>query len=317
MIYTRITNRLMNDNVIESLLMNRSKLNDLQEQISSGKKVSKVSDNPTDAVDILSSQTSLDQIDSYIKNIDSANSELDVADKTILSVIDSVHRASELTVQASNASNGPAELSAINDEIKQIIDSVKQAGDTQFGSKYIFGGRVTETPPFQSTGTPGEIKYTGTPGTGNYQRQVEISQGITVDLNLPGDEVFGQYYTSSPGPPPVITGNGLINTLTTLSQELSAATPNYDNIRSKIGDLDKDLSTLLDAQAKIGGNMARLDMTKTKLSDDQILFTKSKSGLEDIDLAKSVSDLSFQESTLQASLSVGAKVVQSSLLDYM
>jgi flagellar hook-associated protein 3 FlgL len=316
MIYTRMTNRLMSDNVINTLLTNRSKLNEIQEQISSGKKVSKPSDDPSGAITILSDNDNLLQIEQYLKNIDSANSELDVASQSISSAVDVVQRAKELTVQAANTTNGSSELSSINDEIKQLIDQIKDLGNTKFGNIYIFGGCVTQDAPFQSP-SDGQVQYTGTPSSGNYQRKIEVSNGVTVDLNISGDALFGQYYEDDSTSPPTVVGNGLLNTLTTLSQALSADPPDYNNIRSKTDDLDNDLSTLTDAQAKLGGTQSRLDITKSKLEDDQTTYTKGKSSVEDIDLAKSISDMSFQQSALQASLSVGAQVLQSSLLEYL
>ena len=318
MIYTRLTTKLMSDNIIENLLNNRGKLNQLQEQLSSGKRISTPSEDPTATMNILSDQTILSQNENFTENINNAIAELEVTDKSILTVIDIVHRAKELTVQAANATSGTDQLAAINNSIKQLINQVRDIGNSQYSSKYIFGGLNTENPPFQNVGTTNpEIRYNGTAATGNYQRKTEINQNVTIDMNIPGDEVFGQYYQSAAGPPPVYTGSGLIKTLVTLSEELGTSPPDYDAIRSKIGNLDTDLSTLLNAQSQIGGTLAILENTKSKLSDDTLTYTKRKSELQDIDLAKTISDIQFQENALQVSLSVGAKVIQSNLLDYL
>lgn len=316
MVYTRVTNKSLNDNIIQNLLQNRTKLNTIQEQISSGKLVSKPSDEPSAVMSILSSGTSINKSNTYINNIDSATSELDVADKAILSAIEIVHRANELTVKAANTTSGPDELNAISYEIEQLLQQTKDLANTKFGDKYIFSGLVTETSAY-TTDADGGIKYNGTPQDQNYQREVETGDGIRVSINLPGDKVFGQSYVSDPGHPEIVTGSGLIQTLTELQKQLKSTTPDYDAIRSKITDLDSNLSTLLDSQAELGGTMSRLDMTKTKLEDNVITYTKMKSGLEDIDLAKSISDLQYQQTALDASLSVSAKVIQKSLLDYI
>ncbi|MDD3014306.1 MAG: flagellar hook-associated protein FlgL, partial [Candidatus Gastranaerophilales bacterium] len=164
MTYMRITTKLLNDNIINNLLVNRSKLNDLQEQLSTGKRVSKPSDDPNAAINILSAKLSTDQAERYITNIENASSELDITDQSILSTVDVVQRAKELAVKASNATNGSTELSAIKSEIDQLIEQVKDAANTKFGSKYIFGGCVTEIPPY-SEATNGDITYNGTLST--------------------------------------------------------------------------------------------------------------------------------------------------------
>jgi len=306
---------MMNDNVIQILLNNRTKLNDLQEQIASGKKINTPSDDPSATMNILSDNSTLQQIDNYTNNINYAASEVDTADNALLSAVEIVHKASELTVQAANATSGPTELSAIKAQIDQLISQLKDIGNTKFNSKFLFGGLNTESAPFEAAGVNGdEILYTGTPYStdGRFERKVEISQGITAVINVAGNQVFGQY---SSGPPE--QKEGLFNTLKELSNELGASPVNYDNIRSKIDVLKGNLSTLLDAQAKLGGVAYKLDATKTRLGDDQITYTKFKSNYEDIDLSKALSDMQFQQTALQASLSASAQVLQKSLLDYI
>jgi len=311
MSYMRITTKLLNDNVINSLFTNRSKLNDLQEQLSTGKKVSKPSDDPNASINILSAKLSLDQVERYTTNIENALSELDIADESILSTVDVVQRAKELAVQASNATNGATEFSAIKSEIDQLIEQVKDAANTKFGSKYIFGGVITEIPPY-SEDADGNITYNGTPSTSNYQRKTEISENITVDTNVTGDSIFGQYVEGD-----TTKQTGLIGTLKNLSNDLGSSPPDYDGIKASLDDLDSDLTTLLNAQANMGGTMSRLEMTKTKMENDEITYTKFRSEAEDIDLAKTISDISYQETALQVSLKVGAKAIQSSIFDYM
>ena len=70
--YTRVTNSYTSDSVIRNLLSNRSKLVDTQTQISSGKRITKISDDVLAGVSVVSTNSSLGKINNYIKNIDSA-----------------------------------------------------------------------------------------------------------------------------------------------------------------------------------------------------------------------------------------------------
>jgi len=297
------------------LFNNRGKLNELQQQVATGKKIDSPSDDATAAIAIMSSNTSLNKIDIYGKNVDSAISELDITDQQLSSITELIQRARTLATQAANATNGTDELKSINEEIKQLTDSLKAAGNTKFGSKYIFGGTNTDKEPF-TTSTGDEINYVGTLSTENYRRKVEISDNVTVDINVAGDDIFG-YYRADADSPTGYSGEGLFNTLKTLSNELTANPPNYENIREKIGDLDNDLETVSNVRARLGGVSNRLEMTKTRLDDNKINFTKYKSGLEDVDMSKAIADLQFQETALQVSLQVGSKLIQPSLLNYM
>lgn len=322
--YTRITSRLMNDNIIRNLMTNRSQLNQTQEQIASGKRVTTPSDDPTATIGILNSKTSLSKIENYLNNTNMADSELEITDKAILSTVEIVHRVKELTVKAANVTTGKDELTAINGELEQLIQQVKDTANTKFGNKYVFGGVKTEVEPFSNYSNG--IKYNGTPETGDYKRLMEIGDNITIPMNISGDQLFGECYQDinadnslkyDAAGNPVMVGNGLLNTLTTLSNELKATSPNPDNIRSKLANLDTDLTNLLDKQAEVGGIISRLGMTKIKLEDDSLTITKFKSSVEDIDLAQSITELNFQQTALQASLQVSAKVIQPSLLNFI
>ena len=321
--FNRVTNNSLSHSVIDSLMRNKSTLALLQEQISSGTKVSKPSDDALAAIGILSINTNIGKSENYLANIDTVEPELTVSENSVKSTIDYITRAKELIVSAANGVNGVDQISAINNEIKQILEGVTGVANTQYNGKYIFAGTNTGTVPFDlDEANNNQIIYNGTPETENYERKAEIADNVTVAMNLPGDSVFGTYEQISAGPPAVMGGkDGIIKTLSELKKMMNdmvtAGSVDHDSLRGKLGNLDKDLNTVLEAQTKIGGIASRVTMTKNKLEDDQISLASYKSKLGDIDLAKSISDLNFQQNSLEASLKVGAQVIQRSLLDYI
>lgn len=317
--YTRITNGYMNEAIVRNLLTNRNKLVELQSQISSGKRITKASDDVLAGISVVSTNNALSKIDNYLKTLNNAQNELDITEKTVSMALDYINKAKELTIQAANASSGPQELAAINAEIKQITDQVKDFGNTKFGTKYIFGGFKTDTPPFEVPAT-GEIEYTGSPH-GNHEKEIEINDGITISVNLSGDQIFGCYYTGDHDgnsvTPDTLDGEGLLKTLSMLSAELEAADPDKNLIRERLNDLETDLNTVLNSLAKIGSLSTRIEKTKDSLESDKLNLIKIKSGAEDIDMAKAISDLQFQQTALQVSLQVSAGIIQTSLLNFI
>ncbi len=315
MFYNRVTTKSVSESVILSMMNNRTKMAELQEQISTGKRIDTPSDDASAAIDVLTSNTALAKIEIYKENVNTAKSELDFVDNQMQSITDNLHRVKELTTQAANASCGPEELKNINEEIEQIIESLKSIGNTKFGNNYVFAGVNNAIPPFEST-TTGEIDYVGTPKSGDYQRKIEVSDNVLVDINVTGEEILG-YHRIVPGAPPTVDGKGLFNTLVTLSQELKTDPPSHDNIRSKLGELDDALSSVSMARARLGGVSNRLETTLTRLEDDKVNFSEFKKNAEGIDMIKAMSDLQFQEVALNASLSVGSKLIKTSLINYL
>jgi len=314
MSFARITNRLMSNRSVENLHLNLQRLNDLQNKLSSGKNINVPSDDPVGLSRLLGIDETRKQDERYISNINNARSELNTTDALLSSTTDVIQRARELTVQASNQTNGPSELAAIREEVQQLLNQVVQVANTRFGNKYIFGGTRTNDAPYTTAGA--DVIYNGTQSTGAYQRNIEIGSGVVITVNFPGDDIFGQYDTGS--------GNeyGLINTLSTLINDLNTAiaaptAANYDAIRGNIDLLDNDLDNVLSVQTTVGALVNRLDMTENRLQERTISLSKEYGSIQDVDLAKVISDLNFQESVFQTSLSATARVLQSSLLDYL
>ncbi len=316
----RITSGYMYSSVLNNLFINRDLLVDLQTKIASGKEFNKASEDVFSATTVINTNASMNKINTYLTNINNAKSELETADKALLTTLDSVHKTRELTVQALNLTSGEDEMVLIGEQVEQLIEQVKSLANTKYGQKYIFGGQVTGTAPFTDGPNTGEIQYNGSKD-GSGARQIEIAEGVFIDVNLNGDDVFGYYYTGDHdkdgATPDTLEGQGLLQTLVTLREELRAGNQDKDVINQKLADLDTDLGTLLEAQSTLGGILERLDVTEQIHEDDLINLTKTKSDAQDVDLAEAISDLTFQETVLQASLAVSARVIQPSIMNYI
>ncbi len=319
MSYDRITNNSMSDGVLRNLYQNQNLLIELQRKAASGKEFVKASQDVFSATTVLSSDSALGKIDNYLNNINTARSELETADKSLMTTLDIVHNARDFALQSLNATTGREEYDLMSSQLDQLIHQVKDIGNTKYGSKYIFGGKVTNSPAYTEP-TPGEFKYNGSEN-GSHQRDVEISEGVDITVNMSGDALFGYHYTgdhdNDPVTPDTLEGEGLLHTLITLKEELETDPPDMDVIRDKIDELDASFSTLIGAQSTLGGLLTRLDITENIHKDNSINLSDKKSLAQDIDFAKVVSDMKFQETALQASLQVGARIIQPSLMNFL
>ena len=71
------------------------------------------------------------------------------------------------------------------------------------------------------------------------------------------------------------------------------------------------------AKADVGNRMNRLNLTKSRLTEQKTNFTKLKSENEDIDLEEVVINYTAAELVYNASLTAASKVVQQTLLDFL
>jgi len=120
-----------------------------------------------------------------------------------------------------------------------------------------------------------------------------------MQININGKEVF----------------EDAIQTLKDLEDDLKNS--NTDQIQDRIGELDTALSVTTENRAKIGAKINRLDMTESKLEEEKIQSEELLSKNEDVDIAKTITDLKMQESVYRASLASGARVMQPTLVDFL
>lgn len=305
---SRISNQYLINQGLSHIQNNLGVIGELQNKISSGKNLHKPSDDPIGMSLLLRSQNDMATDDRFEKNLNDALSELSVSEGAISGAIEATQRARELAVQAANQTNGPQQLQAIQTEIDQIIEQVRQMGNTTYQGKYVFSGFLTQTQPFTLAGT--DINYNGSP-IGAYQRNIQISSTTTLPVNLQGQAVFGNV-TYVAGVP---TGNGILQALASLRTNLGAG--NYTAIQADIGLIDNGLKGLTDAQATIGARSNQLEMTQNRIQDRRTIFTQQIANIQNVDLSSAISNLTFQDNIYQGSIGAMQKILQTSLVNFL
>lgn len=329
---SRITNAFMSNQSIHFLNRNLLTLSKLQEKLASNQNINKPSDDPVGITRILSLSDTLKTDARYKRNIEDAIAETGTVDTVTNQMVGLINRAQELATQAANTSNDQAGRDAIALEIDQIIDQLVQLGNTDIGGKYIFGGYDTGQPPFART-APDVIEYNGTPPTDPWQREVQISRGSRLSINVNGQNLLG-FSTGAAGTPPLpapgstaVGGQGVFQTMVELLVNLQAGgDPNQlAQIRERLDyddpagtqSLATALSTLSSQQSIIGSITNRLDLTKGRIEQREAIFTQQYADIQDIDMASTIATLNQQENTFQASLGVTARLSQISLLNFL
>src|SRR5437879_2377861 len=120
----RITLGMMAENSLRNIEVNQNRVQALQDQVTSGSRITRPSEDPIGAAHALSLQESLKQSLQYGRNIDQATSWLNATDSALGSVTDALHRARELAVQASNGTLTPSDRNAIQTEVTQLQQHV-------------------------------------------------------------------------------------------------------------------------------------------------------------------------------------------------
>lgn len=305
---TRISSLYSQKSMLSQLAMNQNKFYELQQQALTGQKINNISDDPVAAIKILGLNDELAKVESYQKNVDMAQAEYEVLDNSLALVLDKLQRVNELAVSASSEQNTQENLDLIKNEVDSILQTIVDLSNTQYNGIYIFSGTNTGTPTYIKD-ADGNITYGGTPQTGDYKRNVEVSDGMYLTLNAPGDKMFGNYDAVND------TGTGIFKTLTDFSKALE--TGDFDTLRATINANKDDLEVVTNVRSQYGTYAKKADMSETSLADTSTVIQSDRSTLRDVDTAEIYSSLVQQQYALQASMQITSMSLQPSLLDYI
>lgn len=296
----RITNNMLSRNYLRNLNKNLKVMQKYQEQLSTGKEISKPSDNPMMASKIMSLQSTISANEQYSKNIEDSIGWVNVADTAISDVIDSVQRLREIVVHGANDALSDTDKSALADEASSLSGQIQQALNTNYDGRYIFGGLETLAPPFTDS-----LEYKGDESL----IKREIARGIQVNLPNNGKAFTYTDNTSSENK----ELGGLIANI-----EKALRAENSEELSSKLlSDVDAHLDNLIRGRSRIGSLQNRLDSSKEMNESENLAMKTTLSQVEDIDLAQKVMEYSMAKTVYEASLQTGAKMLQQSLLDYL
>lgn len=290
----RVTQSMLTNNMLSNLSSSYEKMSKVQEQVSSQKKFSKPSDNPVAAMMGMGYRTNLNQIGQYQSNIAEATNWIDSTDDAITESVSAMQRIRELTVQGSNGTYEGEQLKTITEEIKQLKEHLITLGDTQIGGKYIFNGQDTNVRPSSVKDGNGNTVY----GTGDIN--LEVFSGISLKINTDGSKIFGD----------ALAAGGSID------QSIEAL-ENGGDVSGTLEGLDATINTFLGMQAQVGARQNRIELMTDRLKQQEVFATEILSKNEDVDIEKAIMDLTTQESVHSAALSIGAKIMQPSLLDFL
>jgi flagellar hook-associated protein 3 FlgL len=163
-----------------------SNLAQTQEQISTGKRVNKPSDDPVAAARILKLDQELQRIETYQRNVSLAENRLEQEENALGRSVDVIQRVRELTVQAGNGALSPNDRKSISAELKERLGQLADITNSRDASgEYIFSGFQGDTPAFAKNAS-GSWVYQGDEG----QRSLEIDDGVTVPISDHGKGIY-------------------------------------------------------------------------------------------------------------------------------
>lgn len=186
----RVTNNMMTMNLLYNVNNNLERMSNYQDQLATGKRISRPSDDPVLASKVLSRKTDLAELEQYDKNTRDALGWLEISEKALEDNGDILGRIRELVVQGANGVNTEEETQKIALEVKAMKKQLVTNANSTFAGRYIFSGFETNKKLMNEDGTYNidieEYTLTNKPVV-----KYEVSVGESINVMTSGIDIYG------------------------------------------------------------------------------------------------------------------------------
>jgi flagellar hook-associated protein 3 FlgL len=299
----RITQQILVQRALASLRNQTARIAHLQEQLATGQRVMKPSDDPLDARRAMNLRTTIGRNEQYLATMQDTSPVLTETAMSIENVVESLQRVRELTLQGASGTNTTSQTASMANEVNQLLEAILAAANHQTNSRYIFGGTNTLTPPFAATRDAND-EVVSVSYQGNSQRfEVAVGDGIRTSIGETGDTVF--------------QGTQDILQLVMNIRDSLRNGDQADLQNTRLPELDAAQNQLLRALARIGGVQNRLERSEQDLEDFNQQLETVLSDSVDADFVEVTINLNTQNNAYLAALNATSRVLQPSLMDYL
>jgi len=289
----RVTHQTMQRSTLANLQTNLAAMADLQNRMSSGKKVNVPSDDPAAASDLLRLRSEQRADTQHARNATDAGSWLQTVDTAITSAVSSLREARDRTVQGGNGALGITSKAALADEIDSLRDTLLAQANTTYVGRSVFAGTSDSPTAFDPT----DYSYSGT-GSPVERR---LSSTATVRVDGDGAAVFG-------------TGT---DSVFALLDRISATLRADGDPTNELAAIDDRLDSMLTELSSVGARHKNVLTTQDTMAAKNVETSSRLSDIEDVDLASIILELQSQEVAYKGALGASAKVLQPTLLDFL
>lgn len=266
------------------------------EQMSTGKRVNRASDDPVAASQAVVLSQAQAQNSQYATARTFATQRVSIEESTLSQVTTAIQSAQEKIVYAGNGTLSDDDRNSLATDLQGIRDQLLNlANSTDGNGRYIFAGYKTDKPPFDDTG-----KYVG--GTLNVEQQVDSSR--TMVIGHTGNLIFDNATSNAKPDADTNVFTALDSAIAALKTPVEGDETAQDTALAAIDKTNRSLSNslnnVLTVRAELGTQLNELDKLDSLGDDRALAQTQQMSNLVDVDWNSTISNYTMQQTALQA-----------------
>ena len=295
----RITLLGLNRSVLDNNQRTLARLATYQEQLSTGKKLNRISDDVVAARQSLRYRADENATGKYLDNIDKSLAYMGATDTAFSEITSLFDEVKSIAVQGANASQDAASRAALAQAVDSHLARMVDVANTVHDGRFIFGGTATTSgKPFALAADGLQVDYSGNLDS----FQVEVGPNSRIQVNQDGNQLF----------------KGEVDIFDTLIQLRDALMANDATATAKLIDtVDASQRHANDLQGSMGGRIQRLERAQSQLEINRTYQKELISQAEDIDFTETVANLQLAQVSLEAGLQAASRTLTPSLLDFL
>lgn len=286
----RISTNTIYDSGISQMMSLQTDQVKLQQQISTGKRITSPADDPVAASQALQVSYEKGINTKFADTRKTAELKLNTLESSLSSVTTLITAAQSTLVAAGNATYSNQERANIATDLKGSLDALVGLANTKDASgNYLYAGFKTSIAPFTATATG--ATYNGD----SNQQLLQVDAQRQMPVNATGDHVF-----QAGGNDIFATLSNIITLLNTPITNTATQATFSAGLSTAIGNLQTASDNVLNVRADVGSKLNEIDALNLSGTDRDLQYSKTLSNLQDLDYASALSDFSKNQTIIDA-----------------
>lgn len=302
----RVTNRIQTSSSIKRLQDNLQAVERSRRDVSTGRRLHAMSDDPTSGGELVRIGSSVRAIEQFRRNIRIGTGRANAEENVLDSLTETLGRAIELGTSQGSSTASAQTRTIAKAEVDQLLSYAVSLGNTKFGDDYLFGGTRAGQAPLQVPTTP----------TGSFSALVDASSTpVNPSGNISLEIGDGRFVTPNHNATDIVLDTNALTALRALSTALGANDQaGIASATSALTTASSNVQTLIGQQGARGAEFT----TATDAIDAQALSLESfRAELRDTEVEKAMVELVGRQNQYQAAMAATSRVLGLSLANYL
>jgi flagellar hook-associated protein 3 FlgL len=271
-----------------------------QRQVSTGKKLNKISDDPAGAANAIAERNALGAVEQYERTSQNVGSRLTVVDTVLDDIIAKLSKVQQVALVGRGTPKTQVERDAAGAELRGLKSALLDNLNATFQGTFLFSGANSTTPPYTEGGGGVVAAYAGSAT----ELGVDIGDGRSVTIAFDGNTIA--------------QGADAQHIFDSMDDLITAVVAGDEpNITAGVQAIERAFQRATSAQSVLGNDMHEIDTQKLRLQQMKLSGTERLSKLEEANMAEAITNMTNAEAAYQAALGAVSTATRASLLDYL